>query len=187
MRPEAADLFREIVSIGASQSSGALAEQMGHAVRITVPMLRQMELEEAATVFGPPTEPVEAALVLVEGTFRAGLLLALPEEDGRALRAALGVAADDEFGLEKPLGNVLTSFVEATGMFLMADLRPELTRYLRDMAGSLVPSLMGELEYEVEYLWMVEVDFVTDQTSVLGRLFFLADADFYRMIDEMAG
>ncbi|MHB0981503.1 MAG: hypothetical protein ACYC5Q_15795 [Thermoleophilia bacterium] len=187
MRPEAADLFREIVNIGASQSSGALATQVGRPVRITVPMLREMELDEAAGVFGPPTDPVEAVLILVEGTFRAGLLLALPEEDGRRLRVCLGMEAGEEGGLEAPLVEVLQSFVDACAIFLMADLKAEVTQYLRDMAGSLVPSLLAELGYEVEQLWLVEVDFVTEGTSILGRLFFLAGSDFYGLIDEMAG
>lgn len=187
MRPEAADLFREIVNIGASQSSGALAARVGKPMRITVPMLREMELGEAAGVFGPPTDPVEAVLILVGGTFEAGLLLALPTEDGRRLRAGLGVDPDDAAGLEHPLIEVLQSFVGATGMFLMADLKAVATQYLRDMAGSLVPSLLAELGYEVEQLWLVEVDFLTEETSVLGRLFFLAGSDFYALIDEMAG
>lgn len=187
MRPEAADLFREIVNIGASQSSGALATRVGKPVRITVPMLREMELGEAAGIFGPPTDPVEAVLILAEGTFQAGLLLALPEDDGRRLRLSLGVDADDATGLEKPLVDVLQSFVDASAMFLMADLKAETTQYLRDMAGSLVPSLLAELGYDVEQLWLVEVDFVTEETSILGRLFFLAGSDFYQLIDEMAG
>lgn len=187
MRPEAADLFREIVNIGASQSSGALAGRVGRPVRITVPMLRELELSEAATVFGPATDPVEAALILVGGTFQAGLLLALPEEDGRRLRVCLGLGAGDVDGLEAPLIDVLQSFVDATAMFLMAELESEVSQYLRDMAGSLVPSLLAELGYEVERLWLVEVDFVTEETSILGRLFFLAGSDFYGLIDEMAG
>lgn len=187
MKPEAADLFREIVNIGASQSSGALATRVGKPVRITVPMLRELELNEAAEVFGPPTDAVEAVLILVGGTFQAGLLLALPEEDGRRLRVCLGVEESDGPGLETPLVEVLQSFVDAAAMFLMAELKAEAVQHLRDMAGSLVPSLLAELGYEVEQLWLVEVDFVTEETSILGRLFFLAGADFYGLVDEMAG
>lgn len=187
MKPEAADLFREIVNIGASQSSGALAARVGKPVRISVPMLREMDLAEAAGVFGPPTDPVEAVLILVGGTFEAGLLLGLPEEDGRRLRVSLGLDPGVASGLEAPLIEVLHSFVGATAMFLMADLKAEATQYLRDMAGSLVPSLLAELGYEVEQLWLVEVDFLTEETSILGRLFFLAGSDFYRLIDEIAG
>lgn len=187
MKPEAADLFREIVNIGASQSSGALAARVGRPVRITVPMLRELDLGEAAAVFGPPTEPVEAVLILVGGTFEAGLLLALPEEDGRRLRVCLGLDSGDGSELEAPLVEVLQSFVDASAMFLMAELEPEVTQYLQDMAGSLVPSLLAELGYEVEQLWLVEVDFVTEETSILGRLFFLAGAEFYGLVDEMAG
>ncbi|GAB4256644.1 MAG: hypothetical protein Kow00122_14750 [Thermoleophilia bacterium] len=187
LRPESADLLREIVNIGASQSSGVLAARVGRPVRISVPVLRELELQEAAEVFGPPADPVEAIFCIASGTFQAGLLLGLPEAEGRRLRNALGIDETDQEGLEAPLAEVLRIFFEAAATFLMAELEPEVSRRVYDMAGSLLPSLIAELEYDIESLWLAEVDFVTQETSVFGRLFFLADGAFYALIDRMAG
>ncbi len=187
LRPEAADLLREIVNIGASQGSGVLAARVGHPVRITVPMLRELELEESAAVFGPPEYPVEAVLVLAGGAFQVGLMLALTEAELRRLSDSLGFAEESRSELERSLIEVLETFVAGTGQFLSAELAVEVSRFLFDMAGSLVPSLVAELEYDIDSLWLAEVDFLTESASILGRLFFLGDAGFYDFIDEMAG
>ncbi len=187
LRPEAADLLREIVNIGASQGSGVLAARVGRPVRITVPMLRELELEESASVFGPPEDPVEAVLVLSGGAFHAGIMLALTESDLRRLSESLGFAPESRPELDHSLAQVLETFLVGAGAFLMTDLSVEVSRSLYDMAGSLVPSLVGELEYEIDSIILAEVDFLTETATILGRLFFLGDAGFYDLIDELAG
>ncbi|GAB4254567.1 MAG: hypothetical protein Kow00129_15580 [Thermoleophilia bacterium] len=157
-------------------------------MRISVPMLRELELHDLATVLGPPESPVEATLVLFGGSFEGGVLLALTEEDGRQLRESLGLAHEEELAVERILSSVLESFVASSAMFLLAELETRLKRRLCDMAGSLVPSLLGELDYEIDSLWLAEVDMLPDGGErILARLFFLGDARFYELIEEMAG
>lgn len=159
------DALREIGTIGAGTAATALSQLTGRPVRMGVPEVAMVPVEEAADRVADPADIVAVVLVPVSGDVDGHMLIVMGEQGAREMVGLLvggtppEAAAFSEFELSalQEVGNILTSsYLGALAQLTGLHLEPAPPAVGVDMAGALLGAALAEVATEAPVVLLLE-------------------------------
>lgn len=190
------DVMKEISSIGTSHGATALSKFLGREVRITIPEVQLLTVEEAVKRLGEMEEIVAAVLVQMSGQIK-GLMLFVFKLDlanmvfekllGREYESFLEI---DEmaFSALQEVGNIIIcSYVNAFSH--LADMEVDLSvpASTVNMLGGIMTVPVAECGYETDRLMYINAEFILEGKRFSDGLLMLPDIQSLNEIMDKLG
>jgi chemotaxis protein CheC len=180
------DALREVGSIGAGHAATALSQLVGTPVRIDVPEIRLLPINEVPAVFGGPENLVGAVYSRLLGDLSGGLLFIAPRKDllaiadllrSREVGTSKSLGADEE-GLVMHAASVLQSaYLAAVARFTELSVLPSPPQFAFDMMGAILEAVTTAIGMKAETAILIMTRFETEEVAVDAALFYLPDPD----------
>jgi chemotaxis protein CheC len=176
------DALREVANIGAGHAATALSQMTGGTIMISVPTIHVTPLDELPTQLAPDEEPVAAVLMSMLGDLTGRTLLVFPKKTVMRLaelmlRRPVGssVALGElEKSAVKEAGNILSgAYMNALADFMGMVLLPSPPSLAVDMSAAVLTTAYMQFADDVDYVFVVETEFVMQDLGQRLRGFFL--------------
>ncbi len=190
------DVMKEISSIGTSHGATALSKFLGKEVRITIPEIQILTVEEAVKRLGDMEEIVAATLVQMSGEIR-GLMLFVFKLDlanvvfekllGKEYQSFLEI---DElaFSALQEVGNIIIcSYINAFSHLVNVDVSLSVPSSTVNMLGGIMTVPVAEHGYETDRLMYINAEFILDGKRLSDGLLMLPDIESLNEIMEKLG
>lgn len=190
------DVMKEISSIGTSHGATALSTFLGKEVRITIPEIQILSVEEAVKRLGHMEEIVAATLVQMSGEIR-GLMLFVFKLDlanvvfekllGKEYQSFLEI---DElaFSALQEVGNIIIcSYINAFSHLVNVDVHLSVPSSTVNMLGGIMTVPVAECGYETDRLMYINAEFILDGKRLSDGLLMLPDIQSLNGIMDKLG
>ncbi|MFO7819579.1 MAG: chemotaxis protein CheC [Halanaerobacter sp.] len=191
------DALKEVASIGAGNAATSLSNMLNGKIKMTVPEVNIMPVDQIPEIMGGPENLVVAMLVEIEGDVEGGVLFALDTTGANRLVELLtgqGVNIEENLGeLEtsalKEIANILTgSNLNAFSQMLDLTIMPDVPSLAYDMAGAILEVCFIELGQVGDYGLVIETEFKSDSAQgINGNFFLIPDPDSLEIMLKKLG
>lgn len=178
------DTLKEIATIGAGNASGALSQMIDQKVKVEVPDLKVLSVEEVPEIMGKAEQVMTVVLLKIIGDAPGTMLLLLNPNDAARLASLLTkrkkrqAAVLDEIDRSalREVGNILAgSSLNALSGFLKMNLLQSIPDTATDMLRAVINSIVAELGEKTEDVLVLETSLTATESGVSGKLYFLFD------------
>jgi len=176
------DALREVANIGAGHAATALSQMTGGTIMISVPTIHVTPLDELPTQLAPDEEPVAGVLMSMLGDLTGRTLLVFPKKTVMRLAELMlrrpcgsSVALGElEKSAVKEAGNILSgAYMNALADFMGMVLLPSPPSLAVDMSAAVLTTAYVQFTPDVDYVFVVETEFVMQDLGERLRGFFL--------------
>jgi chemotaxis protein CheC len=168
------DILTEVATMGAGHAIGPISKLINARIDIEVPVLKLVELEEVAGLMGEADQDMTAVIVKIQGDAAGTVLLLMDPEAAHHL--VQPIAGGQEASALEEIGNILAgSALGALGRFLGLTLMQSVPGMATDMLRAMINEITAELGAQTDHILVIGISFVTTQTRIGGRLYFLFD------------
>lgn len=186
LSPLAVDALQEIGGIGAGHAATALSQLVDRPIRLEVPRLEVLDLDQVPMVFGGPERLVGAVYARLLGDVSGGMLFMAEREAALAL---IDLMRGHEVGTARSMGHdeevlfrhiasiLISAYLAAIARMADLDVLPSSPALAFDMAGALLEAAVAEVGTRAEHAMLVRTAFVDEERSVEAALFFVPEPD----------
>lgn len=180
------DALREIGNVGAGNAATSLSQMVGHPVRMTVPSVRALPLEDVpAAVAGSDDALVVAVYLRVVGDAPGHIMFVMTVDDAKSIATSMLGGMDpgepDGYGLGEmersalqEVGNILTSaYLIAMSAFTGLHLEPRPPDLGVDMAAALVGYVLSEVAMSGDVALVIDTSFEEIDQPVAGCFLYI--------------
>lgn len=178
------DIIREIGSIGTGSAATALSSFLNRTIRMTIPEVSVLDLEEAIQRIGTPEEGIAAVLVRMSGEMD-GIMLFLLKLDfiNEVLSHILEERTKDYSELEEmeisaltEIGNIMIStYINALSTLAQVNISLSVPAISVDMLGGILSVPMVEMGYQTDKMLMITGNFIINGKKLDSDLLMLPD------------
>jgi chemotaxis protein CheC len=190
------DALREVGNIGAGHAATALSQMLGTTIRIDVPKVSVIRMEQLPDPLGGPEAVVAATYFRVFGDAPGRMVIFLGRASiGPVLQMLTGAGHGSEAPLDaaeqsavKELGNILCSaYLNAMAHLMGMQLLPSVPALAFDMVHSVLSTVMAETAERQSQALLIENHFKEASRPVALYLFFIPDSGaLSQMLEALA-
>lgn len=190
------DVMKEISSIGTSHGATALSKLFQKEVRISIPEIQILTIEEAIKKLGDAEELVAATLVQMSGDIEGLMLQVFKLElanivfDKLLGRTHESFMETDEldFSALQEIGNIIIcSYINAFAKLVDVDVNLSVPSATVNMLGAIMTVPVAECGYETDRLMYINAEFIMDGKRLQNGLLMLPDMNSLNEIMEKLG
>ncbi len=180
------DVLREIGNIGAGNAATSLSQMLDKEVDMTTPVVRILDINDAATALGGPENPVVAILAKLHGDIE-GIMMFIVEQNftQMVLETLLGendahceCLTDLERSAIAELGNIMMSaYANSIGTMAQLNIAISVPAVTVDMVGALlcVPAIeMGSVSDKIIF---IQDDFLSTNRTISANMMLIPDIE----------
>lgn len=180
------DAIREISGIGAGHAATALSELVSRPIRLEVPTIEVIGLEEIARVFGGPEQIVGAVYARLAGEIEGGVLCIAAPDAIRTVTTMLGgdpvplelmPDVDNADALVRAAGTLIDSYLRAVSEMTGLAVCAAGLEWAYDMAGALFEAVVAETGMRADHAVLARTAFIDAGRTVEAAFFFVPDPD----------
>lgn len=171
------DIFKEISNIGASHATAALAKMLGDVLKMKVPNVRIIKVNELARLLGNEEQVIAATLLTMDGDVNGLMMNLFNEESTKKIIEkilhkeinSLSEIGEIEASFLKEIGNILTSaYLSALGELTNLKILPSIPNLSIDMAGAILS--VPAIQYGImsDDMLLIETQFCSDADTLTG-------------------
>ena len=189
------DVFKEISNIGSSHATAALATMLGDKLKMKVPNVRIIKINEIATLLGNEEQIVSATLLSMSGDVH-GIMMNIFDEKStlKIMEKVLHIEKDSlidigeiESSFLKELGNILTSaYLSALGTLTRLKILPSIPNLCVDMAGAILS--VPAIQYGImsDDMLLIESQFESGEEVLNGYYLLVPDeSSFIKILSSL--
>lgn len=189
------DALKEVGNIGAGNAATAFSEVLDRKIKIDVPSVEIIPLEEVSTITGDEEDHVAGVLFKVNGDAPGTILFIFPAKTIKYLiKVVMGQTVEpDEMGeievsLLKELGNILSgSYLKSIGDMTDLDMIQSVPGFSYDMAGAILSSTMLSASHKCDNVLLIETLFMDGEHKIEGYFFFIPQLESLSIILNSLG
>ncbi len=190
------DALRELGGIGAGNAATALSQLLNKRVMMTVPKIDVVPVEKVPLLMGQPETLVVGVYLRILGDVLGSMLLTFPRDSAFALADVLAgrkigatkILSDMDRSALMETGTIVAgAYLNALSILTKRTLVPCTPNLAFDMMGAIVDYILIGLSRVVEYVIVLEVEFVEADTKVKGFFFILPDPESLKIIMKAIG
>jgi chemotaxis protein CheC len=177
------DILKEVVNIGAGNAAAAFSEMVDEEVKMTVPEVELLKLEELPAVTGNEEDSIACIMLTFSGEIKGKILLVLEMDNvQKILQLIFGgeelPGEDIQHSALNELGNILSgAYLKAINTFTELDLSQEVPVSAYDMAGAILSSSIIDYSQSEEYILLLETEFSLDREKIELYYFFIPEKE----------
>jgi chemotaxis protein CheC len=177
------DILKEVVNIGAGNAAAAFSEMVDEEVKMTVPEVELLKLEELPAVTGNEEDSIACIMLTFSGEIKGKILLVLEMDNvQKILQLIFGgeelPGEDIQHSALTELGNILSgAYLKAINTFTELDLSQEVPVSAYDMAGAILSSSIIDYSQSEEYILLLETEFSLDREKIELYYFFIPEKE----------
>lgn len=187
------DALREVGTIGAGSSSVALSEMLDCEIRLRVPWVKLVGIDDVPATLAPPRDLLVEISSLITGDINALIVMVFEREDAAKLadivignilvREETNVLDQIARDALRELSNIIFgSYLTALSDFL--SVRP--CHHVPLMSFTLtersITDILRGFSHEIEKALILATEFTAKDTTIKGRLIFLPDSDSLKLL-----
>ncbi|MFH1239195.1 MAG: chemotaxis protein CheC [bacterium] len=190
------DALRELGSIGAGNAATAMSQLLGKTVMMSVPKIDIIPVEKVPLLMGEPETLVVGVYLRVLGDVLGSMLLSFPRDSafslvdvlmGRKAGSTKILSEIDRSALKETGTIVAGAYLNALSSLTHRTLLPCTPNLAFDMMGAIVDYILIGLSQVIEFVIVLEVEFIEKETKVKGFFFILPDAESLNVILKSIG
>lgn len=189
------DALKEVGNIGAGNAATAFSEVLDRKIKIDVPSVEIIPLEDVSTITGSEEDHVAGVLFQVSGDAPGTILFVFPSStikylievvmDKKIEPEAMG---EIETSLLKELGNILSgSYLKSIGDMTKLNMNQSVPGFSYDMAGAILSSTMISASSTGENVLLIETEFRDGTAKIEGYFFFIPQLESLSIILKSLG
>ncbi|MCQ2910796.1 MAG: chemotaxis protein CheC [Clostridia bacterium] len=178
------DVFKEISNIGSSHATSALAKMLGDVLKMKVPNVSIIKVNELSKLLGNEEQVVAATLLTMDGDVKGIMMNIFNEESTKKLidmvihrkLNTLGDITEIETSFLKELGNILTSaYLSALGTLTNLKIIPSVPNLCVDMAGAILS--VPAIQYGImsDDMMLIQTQFESSTEVLTGYYLLVPD------------
>jgi chemotaxis protein CheC len=183
------DALREIGNIGAGTAATALSQMTGAPVRLGIPKVSLLPVEEIPGRTGEPERTVAVMLLGVHGDVTGHMLFVMDEASARGVVSSLmggfGGGGDDdarfseiELSALQEIGNIVAgSYLNALAQITGLRLEPTPPAIGVDAAGALIGTALAEVAMYSDTAILIESELGDGEAPSAGDVLFIPTAE----------
>lgn len=180
------DVLREIGNIGAGNAATSLSAILDKEVDMTTPIVRILDINDAANALGGPENPVVAILAKLHGDVEGIMVFLIEQEFTRqVLEILLGESdahceclSDLERSAISELGNIMMSaYAGSIGTMSQLNIKMSVPAVTVDMVGAIlcVPAIeMGSVSDKIIF---IQDDFLSSNRTISANMMLIPDIE----------
>ena len=190
------DVLKEIGNIGAGNAATSLSQMLNTEVDMTTPVVKILDISDAADLLGGPENVVIGILSKLGGDIE-GIMMFIIEQDfaKTVLTSLLGVQevscdklSDMELSAISELGNIMiAAYTGSIGTLSQMNLKTTVPAITVDMVGAIlsVPAIeMGSVSDKIIF---IEDDFLSGKKDVTANMLLVPSIDSLNRLMEKLG
>ncbi|MFW6273333.1 MAG: chemotaxis protein CheC [Halanaerobium sp.] len=184
------DILKEVVNIGAGNAAAAFSEMVDEEVKMTVPAVELLRLEELPAVTGDEEDFIACVMLAFEGQISGKILLVLEMDNvEKILKLIFGTEELPEEDIQhsalNELGNILSgAYLKAINTFTELELSQEVPVSAYDMAGAILSSSIIDYGQSEEYILLLETEFILAKEKIELYYFFIPEKESLGILFE---
>jgi len=195
LNEEYIDIFKEIANIGSSHATAALASMLKNKLRMQVPDIKIVKVEDISALLGDEEKVVVSTLLTMSGDIN-GLMMNIFEVDTtlKIINTILKKNLTDisqldnyEYSFLKEMGNILTSsYISAMGTLTNLKITPSIPSLSVDMAGAILS--VPAIQYGImsDDVLLIDTQFYSDTEVLRGYYLMVPDEiSFIKMLTSL--
>lgn len=173
------DVLKEIGNIGAGNAATSLSQMLNTAVDMTVPTVRILDINDAATALGGPENAVVGILTKLYGDIE-GIMMFIIEQDfaKTALHALLGEEtirydklSEIELSAISEIGNIMISaYTGSISTLSMLNIKTSVPAVTVDMVGAILSVPAIEMSSVSDKIIFIQDDFLSQKNDVSANM-----------------
>ena len=186
------DALREIGNIGAAHAATALSTMLKETIMIDVTSSHIICIEDMQNeLFGDPSDKVAGIFMQVTGSGTHNLLMLFPFENtlqlvdkffNRPIGTTTELSSKDESAISE-IGNVCAcAYLNSLANLLEITLFPTVPGLAVDMLGAVLQFPVLEIGRRVDYVIIIQTQFIRDTDRFNGYFLFMPDDDVQEAI-----
>lgn len=177
------DILKEVVNIGAGNAAAAFSEMVDEEVKMTVPEVELLELEDLPAITGNEEDCIACIMLTFSGEISGKILLVLEMENvEKILQLIFGSEELPEEDIQhsalNELGNILSgAYLKAINTFTELDLNQDVPVSAYDMAGAILSSSIIDYSQSEDYILLLETEFILAREKIELYYFFVPEKE----------
>jgi chemotaxis protein CheC len=177
------DILKEVVNIGAGNAAASFSEMVDQQIKMTVPRVELLKLEELPAVTGDEEDYIACIMINFSGEIRGKILLVIEMENVEKILKLIFAAEelpdkDIQHSALNELGNILSgAYLKAINNFSELELSQEVPVSAYDMAGAILSSSIIDYSQSEEYILLLETEFILDREKIELYYFFIPEKE----------
>jgi chemotaxis protein CheC len=184
------DILKEVVNIGAGNAAAAFSEMVDEEVKMTVPEVELLKMEELPAVTGDEEDSIACIMLTFNGEISGKILLVLEMNNvEKILKLIFGSEELPEENIQhsalNELGNILSgAYLKAINTFTELDLSQEVPVSAYDMAGAILSSSIIDYSQSEDHILLLETEFILDREKIELYYFFIPEKESLEILFE---
>jgi chemotaxis protein CheC len=184
------DILKEVVNIGAGNAAAAFSEMVDEEVKMTVPKVELLILEELPAVTGDEEDSIACIMLTFNGEIGGKILLVLEMDNvEKILQLIFGSEELPDENIQhsalNELGNILSgAYLKAINTFTELDLSQGIPVSAYDMAGAILSSSIIDYSQSEDYILLLETEFILDREKIELYYFFIPEKESLEILFE---
>jgi chemotaxis protein CheC len=177
------DILKEVANIGAGNAATAFSGMIGQEIKMTVPKVELVEIQELPSITGDEEEYIACIMINFSGEISGKILLVVDMENVEKMLKLI-FATDDLPGKEmqhsalNELGNILSgAYLKAINDFTDLDLDQSVPAMAYDMAGAVLSSSVIDYSQTEDFILLLETEFFAGEEKLELFYFFIPEKD----------
>ncbi|MGX8701114.1 chemotaxis protein CheC [Caproiciproducens sp.] len=190
------DVLKEIGNIGAGNAATSLAKMLDTEVNMMTPVVKILDISEAANLLGGPENVVIGILSKLKGDIEGIMMFIIEQDFGKSiLTSLLGVQevscdrlSDMELSAISEIGNIMiAAYTGSIGTLSEMNLKTTVPAITVDMVGAIlsVPAIeMGSVSDKIIF---IEDDFLSGNDNVTANMLLVPSIESLNRLMEKLG
>lgn len=173
------DVLKEIGNIGAGNAATSLSQMLNTAVDMTVPTVRILDINDAATALGGPENAVVGILTKLYGDIEGIMMFIIEQEFAKtALHALLGEEtiryeklSEIELSAISEIGNIMISaYTGSISTLSTLNIKTSVPAVTVDMVGAILSVPAIEMSSVSDKIIFIQDDFLSRKNDVSANM-----------------
>lgn len=173
------DVLKEIGNIGAGNAATSLSQMLNTAVDMTVPTVRILDINDAATALGGPENAVVGILTKLYGDIEGIMMFIIEQEFAKtALHALLGEESiqyekmsEIELSAISEIGNIMISaYTGSISTLSSLNIKTSVPAVTVDMVGAILSVPAIEMSSVSDKIIFIQDDFLSQKDDVSANM-----------------